>query len=231
MRHPRGGRRGPRHRADRAIDRREVPVARAVGREALVDVGREQSQLGDRSAHPGRSARQPQILQHQVDGEAGLVAVVGGARRDEARDGAVRRQRPACAGGGRCDVEERLVQRPRCSASTKASPTPIIEMPSSMLLRPSRPVPSRPRRSAPRAAHHLQQRLDLAQVGLGAADHEGQRAGLRADHAAGARRIERAQLAARDELMQRPRIERIDRRAVDEQRQPLGRRERPVSPS
>jgi hypothetical protein len=55
--------------------------------------------------------RQPQILQHQGGGKAGLVVIVGGRGRHRPRHRAIGRQRPALARRGRGDVEQRLMRQ------------------------------------------------------------------------------------------------------------------------
>ncbi|MFN8152105.1 MAG: hypothetical protein U0R24_13395 [Solirubrobacterales bacterium] len=83
---------------DRRVDRGEVLAAEPALGQPLVDLGRVLAELGERAAGGGGALGEPQVLDHQVDGEAELVVLVGGARRDRPWTGqfvSSAQQRPA----------------------------------------------------------------------------------------------------------------------------------------
>jgi hypothetical protein len=123
---------------------------------------------------------------------------------------------------GRCggDVEQRLVRQAELLASTKASPTPIIEMPRIMLLQILAACPRRRRRNG-RCVRPIgfKDRLANGEGLRRAAGHEGERAGRGAAGAAGDRRIERRQaVRRRRQGMRLARAVDVDGRGIDEQR-------------
>ena len=167
-------------------------------RERTVDSRGMGAQRRRRAGRLGRLLRQPQILQHQRRGKAGRVIAVGGRRRHRPRHRAITGQRPALARRRRGDIEQRLVRSaPAFPPARTPRDTPIMEMPSIMLLQifAACPAPARrhgrcscpsPRGSACRGERRLR-----------AADHEGQRRGLGAADAAGHRRVQHSQPALR----------------------------------